>query len=320
MLIGLVAGLATGALWGLTFIAPRAVRPFTEIDLAIGRYAVFGLLSLSLMAFPRLRPGSISTRRLALAVLLGGLGYVGYYVFVAYAVRLSGTVIPPLVIGALPVGLAIYGNWQDRSAAWTKLAIPLLLILAGLTTVNLSAVIAAGATGSGISTGSSGDVLLGTLCAFGAFAIWMVYGVINSRIMLSADAPDALFWTGLQGIGSFIAMLPLVPIGLATGATAIADHSLAGEEGMRLIAWSLVLGIAGSWIATWFWVVASRRLPLALSAQLIVSETLFALLYGFVYERRWPVASEWIGTSLLITGVLLGIRALKPRQGVAPVG
>lgn len=42
MLIGLLAGLMTGALWGLTFIAPRAVLPFSAFDLSVLRYLVFG--------------------------------------------------------------------------------------------------------------------------------------------------------------------------------------------------------------------------------------------------------------------------------------
>jgi len=38
MLIGILAGLATCALWGLTFIAPRVVDPFSTWDLTVARY------------------------------------------------------------------------------------------------------------------------------------------------------------------------------------------------------------------------------------------------------------------------------------------
>ena len=67
MLVGLIAGLATGALWGLTFVAPRAIRPFTELDLAIARYAIFGLISLGLMILPRFRPVRLTARLFATA-------------------------------------------------------------------------------------------------------------------------------------------------------------------------------------------------------------------------------------------------------------
>ncbi len=43
--------------------------------------------------------------------------------------------------------------------------------------------------------------------------------------------------------------------------------------------------------------------PLTLSGQMIVFETLFALLYAFVYEGRLPRGSEVLAVVLLVTGV-----------------
>ncbi len=302
MLIGLLAGVITGALWGLTFVAPRAVLPFTELDLAVARYFIFGVISLMLMALPRFRPVNIGARRFWIAILLGGFGYVGYYIFVAFAVRLAGPAIPPLVIGALPIALAIYGNWQDRNVRWRALVLPLGLICLGLLVVNLD-------TLSRAQTPSAQfKVLSGTLCAFAAFAIWMVYGIINAAIMRAEDAPDSLVWTGLQGIGSMVWVLPIIPVAWFTGQTEIPHTALSSPEGLRFAGWALLLGIAGSWLATWCWVIASNRLPLALSAQLIVAETVFALIYGFAYDGHWPNNSEWLGASFLIVGVLAGVQ------------
>ena len=305
MLLGLIAGLATGALWGLTFVAPRAVQPFTELDLAISRYTIFGIVSLGLMLLPRFRPSRLTPRLFGTAVFLGSVGYVAYYVFVAFAVRYAGTAIPPLVIGALPIALAIVGNWSDRHVKWSQLSIPLLMIATGLIVVDLDAIFGAPSPEAKV------DILFGTFCAFCAFTIWMSYGIINSRIMLGSDAPDSLVWAGLQGVGAMIAALPLVPIAALTGATAIWEHALDSPEGIVFIIWSILLGTAGSWLATWFWVIASTRLPLALSAQLIVTETLFALLYGFIYDRRWPSPAEATGAALLIVGVAIGVRLFR---------
>src|SRR5206468_7815576 len=52
------------------------------------------------------------------------------------------------------------------------------------------------------------------------------------------------------------------------------------------------------------WNRASRLLPLALTGQMIVFETLFALLYGFLWERRWPTLLETLAMVLLVAGVL----------------
>ena len=82
------------------------------------------------------------------------------------------------------------------------------------------------------------------------------------------------------------------------------------------------MGVVGSWVATWCWSIASRRLPLSLSAQLIVAETVFGLLYGFVYEYRRPALAEWIGILLQLVGagvavaVFTGPHRLQRRTAV----
>jgi drug/metabolite transporter (DMT)-like permease len=301
MLIGILAGLGTGALWGLTFVAPRAVAPYGELDLAIARYLIFGLASLLLMAHPAFRPGRISARRLMLAIVLGLTGYVTYYVAAAYAVRFAGAAVPPLIIGLLPILLAIIGNWRDRDVRWRDLAPPLALILVGLALVNGAALAEAPDAAAGRT------VLIGIACAVLALLVWIFYAVINARVMRQPDAPASLPWAGLQGIGSMLATLPLIPVNIALGGSGFAAHALTSPESLRFWFWALLLGLAGSWAATWLWVVASRRLPLGLSAQLIIAETLFALLYGFLFERRWPHAAEWAGGALQIAGVMMAV-------------
>ena len=60
----------------------------------------------------------------------------------------------------------------------------------------------------------------------------------------------------------------------------------------RFWALNLFLAIACSWFGNWMWNAASQRLPLPLSGQMLVFETLFALLYGFAWARRWPTLLE----------------------------
>ncbi len=309
MLIGLLAGLAAGAFWGLTFVAPTAVKPYSEIDLAILRYLAFGLVSLVLMALsPRFRPGRIRTRQMLLALWLGLSGYVIYYVFVAFSINLAGPAIAPLVIGALPVLLAIYGNWQDGTVPWRLLVLPLVMIIAGLAVIN-SATIAAASTPS-----QQGNVILGFVLALCALANWFVYAILNAKALRMPDPPDALGWTSLQGLGAAAGVLPLLVIAPLMGWSEIPARGFAGADGMRLLWWAFLTGVIGSWIAQYFWTLASQRLPLALSAQLIVSETIFALVYGFAYEGRAPHGHEWLGAALLLTGVIIGVRLFTARR------
>jgi drug/metabolite transporter (DMT)-like permease len=304
MLTGVLMGLAAGALWGLTFVAPRAVAPYSEIDLAVLRYGAFGLTSIVLMAVgPRFRPGKLTARKMLLALWLGLSGFVIYYVCVAFAVSLSGPAIAPLIIGALPVLLALYGNWREKNVPWSRIAPALLLIAFGLLVVNAAALSAAG------TAEARRNVLLGAALAVAGLAVWFLYAITNARAMRAADAPDPLAWTGLQGVGALMGTIPLAIAAPLMGWSRIPDLGFAGDAGLRLIVWALITGVIASWVAQYCWTIASHRLPLALSAQLIVSETLFALVYGFAFEGRWPHAAEWAGGALLVLGVYLGVRA-----------
>lgn len=302
MLLGIVAGLTTCALWGLTFIAPRAIAPFTAWDLTIARYGIFGLACLLLMADRRFRPVSFASKRLLIGLLLGGAGYVGYFISAAFAVQLAGAAVPPVVIGTMPVFLAIIANVRDRSAPWKALALPLALIAIGVAIVNVATITTADAA-------ETSSVLLGVLASSAALVIWIAYGLANAAVMRSADAPDGLQWVGLQGIGAAIGsllLLPLASFDLVTTASA--------WETARFAAWALVMGLAGSWFATWCWVIASSRLPLALAAQLIVAETVFGLAYGLMFEGRFPSPGEAIGAFLQFVGVCSAIAVFsRPR-------
>lgn len=306
MLLGIIAGLTTCALWGLTFIAPRAVAPFTAWDLTIARYGIFGLTCLLLMADRRFRPTGFAPSRLLIGLLLGGAGYVGYFISAAFAVQLAGATVPPVIIGTMPVFLAIIANTRDRSAPWKALALPLALIAIGVAIVNVATIGMAGIA-------DTSSIFLGVLASSAALAIWIAYGLANAAVMRSADAPDGLQWTGLQGIGAAIGSLLLLPL----ASFDLADTASVPET-TRFVAWALAMGLAGSWFATWCWVIASRRLPLALAAQLIVAETVFGLAYGFMFEGRFPTPAEAIGATMQFAGVCSAIAVFS--KPLAPSG
>ncbi len=91
--------------------------------------------------------------------------------------------------------------------------------------------------------------------------------------------------------------------------------SIGSAESLRFAGWALLLGAAGSWLATWFWVIASQRLSLALSAQLIVSETVFGLLYGFIQDERLPTLIEGGSAVLMVSGVVVAVSLFQRRAG-----
>lgn len=49
-------GLGAGALWGVTFIAPGFLGPFTTLDLTVVRYLIFGIVSVAALVLLRFNP------------------------------------------------------------------------------------------------------------------------------------------------------------------------------------------------------------------------------------------------------------------------
>lgn len=306
MIVGILAGLTTGALWGLTFIAARMIEPFATADLVIARYVAFGIMSALLMIDPRFRPSGLSRSRLVTGFGLGLVGYVGYFLTTAYAVLYAGAVLPPLIIGTMPVPLALIANWRERAVPWRALLAPLSLIAAGLAVVNAHAL-------SDAVPEARDDTMLGVLLSVLALLLWVGYGLINAHVMRAADAPDGLRWTGLQGLGAAVGSLLLLAV---VGLPAVPEAS--PHEIWRFVFWSLGMAVVGSWFATWCWMVASKRLPLALTAQLIIAETVFGLGYGLAFEQRWPTNAEATGILLQMAGVIVAVAIFTRKRTLTP--
>jgi drug/metabolite transporter (DMT)-like permease len=295
MLLGVLAGLLTCALWGLTFVAPRLIDPYSALDLTVMRYGAFAVGCLVLMIHPRLRPRGMGPRMWAIGMALGSVGYIGYFLAAAFAVRLAGAAIPPLIVGLMPVVLAVIANARDRSLPWSRLTLPLVLILAGVSVVNVD-------TLARTDAGELGSLLIGILLSFVALSTWVAYGLVNSVVMNGPNPPESFHWTAVQGMGAGIGVLCLLPF------ATFPELMAAGVEGTgRFVFWALLLGLAGSLMATWLWLIAATRMPLALAAQLIVAETVFGLFFGFLYEARLPTSLEALGIVLQIAGVGLAI-------------
>ena len=270
------------------------------------RYLVFGLVSVGLMVSPRFRLTGMAWPMLGTGLLLGAFGTFGYFLSISYAVLLAGPVLPPLIAGTAPVLLAIVANLHERSLPWRRLAWPLALIVAGLGVVNVASLQEAHAN-------EASAILAGVGLSVVALLFWVAYGLVNAVVMRGADAPDALRWTCLQGVGCGTLAVLLLP--LASGGPELLDFGSAATQ--RFLIWVVALGVIVSWLGTFGWVVASERLPMALSAQLIVAETVFGLVYGLAYEQRLPTAPEAVGTALQLIGVVVAV-AIFSRRRIMP--
>mgnify|MGYP000209310998 CR=1 FL=1 len=310
--IGLLCGLVAGAFWGGVFLAPRLLDAFTPLQMTAGRYLCYGLASAALLV----PVGRKVLGRLTLADWrdLAGLSLLGnivYYVCLAISVQIAGVAPASLIIGLLPVTITLVGAKQGEGVALRRLAAPLLLVGAGVLCIN----IAAFQTASGVGVGK---LILGLLAAVGALAVWTVYAVWNARRLAATPRFNSHEWSLLTGVVTGLLSLLLVIPAFWPGLWGGASH----VPNAWLLFWSVSLAVAlgASVIGNGLWNAASRLLPLSLSGQLIVFETLFALIYGFLHEARWPLPLELAAIVLMLAGVLWSVHLHRPDAEAHPAG
>ena len=87
-------------------------------------------------------------------------------------------------------------------------------------------------------------------------------------------------------------------------------QELRSQEGlMHAVLLAVATGIGSAWLATILWNIASQRLSASLCGQLIVSETIFALVYAFIWKGQLPGLLQGMACVLFVAGILASIRA-----------
>lgn len=314
MLIGILCAFGAGLMWGLVFIAPLLLPDYPGIVLSLGRYIAFGLIALIPAYLDRVRIGELSRADWHTAFKLSLVGNLLYYGALASAIQLADAPLPTMLIGTLPVAIAIYANLKpghpSEAIPWVRLAAPLLLLLLGLLLVNAAEIYRMDR--SSPATRSIEDYVLGCVIALGALAAWTWYPVMNGRHLKANPGIGSSTWATAQGLAS----LPLALAGFACYA-GLAKASvvtfvlpLGARPGLFVVA-MLAIGLGASWLGTLLWNQASQRLPTALAGQLIVFETLSALAYAFILRESLPTMPVTIGIIVLCAGVMLGVRAFR---------
>ncbi|QHE83831.1 DMT family transporter [Hydrogenophaga sp. BPS33] len=302
--LGIGFGAAAGAAWGFVFLAPELARHFSPLQLSAGRYLSYGLVALILIA-PRWRAVAPRLGRAEWWALLrlSLLGNIFYYVLLASAVQLGGMAMTSLVIGFLPVAVTLIGSRGHGAVPLRQLALTLGLGVGGIVCVAWQAL--------GMpSEASVADRLTGFLCALGALIAWTAYAVSNSRWLARLDHVSSHDWSLLTGlVTGGLALLLAIP---AFSGSSTSDHTTA--QWGAFIGVVAGMAVVASVLGNAFWNHASRLLPMTMIGQMILFETLFALLYGFLWEARWPTALEALAMVLVSASVLAGISAHQPRQ------
>lgn len=299
MLTGILAGLAAGALWGLVFVAPRIVSGFTAVDFTAGRFVSYGALSVVVMLL--WRKAALPTLLQARAALgMSVLGFTGYYLLLVYAIRDAGTEVPSLIIGTIPIWMMLLG--KPAGLRWAALIPGLVLTLLGLGLMMRSSHGSAVAGALGVSAGA--HFWRGVAFAVVSMVFWTAFGLLNAAWLKKHPEVNATTWANWLGV--------------ATGLGAFVLWTVAGSDAKVLIVQESIAlaaiicvatGIGSAWVATYLWNVASQRLSASLCGQLIVSETIFALVYSFIWDGHGPTMLQLTACLLFVAGILASIRA-----------
>ncbi|MCJ0763931.1 DMT family transporter [Variovorax terrae] len=295
MTAGILAGLAAGALWGLVFVAPRMVPGYAPVDFAAGRFVAYGAIAAAMMLLglrTRRRP---TLRQAGAALGFSVLGFTGYYLLLVLAIRDAGTEVPTLIIGTIPIWVMLLG--KPGHLRWGALAPGLLLTLAGL---GLMMSAPHGVAGEGLPP----HYARGLLLAAASLVCWTVFAIGNAAWLKRHPEVNATDWANWLGVATG---LGAVVLWLAAGSGLKTLEVQA--DGSLFAILSIATGFGSSWLATILWNLASQRLSASLCGQLIVSETLFALLYSFAWDGRWPTWAQWLACGLFTLGILASIKA-----------
>jgi drug/metabolite transporter (DMT)-like permease len=301
VLTGVLAGLAAGALWGLVFVAPRMTPGLSSVDLAAGRFISYGIVA-ALVMLLTWRSHKLPTASQALAALgMSLLGFTGYYLLLVLAIQRAGTEVPTLIIGTIPIWAMLLG--KPHGLKWSSLFPGLLLTATGLVLM-MHAMSASQPVATGASSEGGAGFWWGVLLAVAATVCWTAYAILNTAWLKRHPQVNAAEWANWLGI--------------ATGVGAVLLWLVAGSPSKELsaldsIAWSAIIciatGVGSAWLATILWNIASQRLSASLCGQMIVSETLFALFYSYVWDGHWPTVVPLVACVCFVLGILASIRA-----------
>lgn len=302
MLLGILAAMGAGLLWGLVFIVPLLLPDYSGVEISLGRYVAFGCIALVLAWFDRRRMAALSWADWKTAAQLSSIGNLLYYAALASAIQLADAPLPTVIIGTLPLSIAVCAKLTlpHGQLAWNRLILPLAFILAGIILVNLSEL-------RGFH-GALSNYIGGALLACLALLAWTWYPIKNSRHLQANPHISSASWSTAQG-------LTTLPLALAGYLTLTAYRYFQsgvwvaplGNHPARFCSIMLMTGLLGSWMGIQLWNFSSQRLPATLGGLLIVFETLAALLYAFIFRAHLPDWRILAGAALLCSGVALAV-------------
>lgn len=301
---GVAFAVTTCALWALSFVSPAVLSEFSPYAVTVGRYAVFGLVSLGLISVATKDVLALAPIDWAKAAWLALVGHLAYYFFLATGIQLSDVPGPTVVIGLLPLTVPILANLKQRELAWRRLVWPLAGIATGLALINADQYRSIDAPEGLV------QYTLGIASAAIALGCWTWYGVENAAWLKSRTHVTATAWTIAQGV-TLIPVIALSAIWVSVSEIDDAVRDATTDQWQKFALVSLIVGVGSTWLATLCWSRASRLLPTTLAGQFIVCTPIAAVAYASLYRQALPSLGVSLGVLVLTIAVVLALRGLQ---------
>ncbi|PIB42563.1 hypothetical protein AOA59_21185 [Pseudomonas sp. 2822-15] len=293
LLKGIVYGVCAGLCWGVIFLGPQLTPGLSGVQFAVLRFLCYGAISVALL-MPRWRRvcANLTIADWKSLFWLSLIGNLIYYTLVGTGVQLVGIATTSLIVGLIPVFVTLAGRHDVNAISLRKLTPSLFCAVGGVVLISWHALI----------NGDKPDILTnlaGILCAAGALVTWSWFAVSNARRLVQVASVSAHDWALLTGVmtGAQSLLLAVPVLGWQVGTH---DNS----EWLHFVMVAGGVAFLSSVVGNACWNQASRLLPLALSGQVLVIETLAALVFGFLWEHRLPDSHEIAAIALLVTGVV----------------
>ena len=308
--VGVAAAVFATFSWALNFIMPYVLGAYSAYDFISLRFLFSGLIGAVFVIHYRRQVSQLRLEQVVLALWLGIVGYLGYIGCIFGGVYYAGPVVTPAFVGLVPLFIVVLGNGAQKTLTWDKLALPIGLATAGLVMVNSTELTRA-------LQQSGGAMAIGMAFSIGAVALWLIFSFLNQRALAASDPIHPGAWTGLMMLGAGSAVVLLLPLGNSAGLYRFPALGFGWHQAGQVYVWAFLLAGLASVGGAWAWNIATSRLPMVLTGQLISLETLFATALGFIAHHRLPTTGEFLGITTLVAGAVLAVRIVlsQPDRG-----
>ena len=293
--LGILAGIGACMVWGTDFLAPQVLKNFSALEFSFGRSFFLGLTSLLFCrhAFAAFKKFTLKEKFHVFCLSAAGFWLYSWILF--WSISYGNAIVTTLVIGTLPVTIALCS--KKLSSLGKMFVFGIGLILAGLLTLH----------GASLKDALNSRLLTWLLPCTG-LALWTWYGISNAAFV---KKHKNLSKTDMVSMVGLITAATMITVGVfMVDIPKILHH----EQFGMYVMWCAFMGIGNTWIGLWLWNMCALYCPRAVSGSLLVMETVFALLYTFIYQHRLPLPAEILAVLLFLAGAAVSVRTEMTKE------